>query len=120
MSNAQMDERGTATMAECAVCWSETGEEQFAMLPCCTAPEGSTMRYCSRCVEIICENGPSGVGRCPTCRAFIRKAKDGGFEVADRVEVCTLCRQNKFIIADSELIDDGFCFAEFDHSASID
>jgi hypothetical protein len=58
------------------------------------------MRYCSRCVEIICENGPGGVGRCPTCRAFLRKREGGGFDVANRVEACTLCRQAKLIVGD--------------------
>ena len=60
------------------------------------------MRYCVRCVEIICENGPGGVGRCPTCRTYLRKKADGssGFEIADRVEMCTLCRQAKLIIGE--------------------
>ena len=91
------------TTAECAVCWSETTAESFAVLPCCRAvTEGSSMRYCVRCVEIICENGPGGVGRCPTCRTYLRKKADGssGFEIADRVEMCTLCRQAKLIIGE--------------------
>ena len=70
-------------VAECAICWGETAEDYFARLPCCTAPVGSSMRYCQRCVEIICEEGPGGVGRCPTCRSFIRKTPaGGGFERA--------------------------------------
>lgn len=85
--------------AECAVCWTETAEAGFATLPCCTAPAGSTMRYCQRCVEIICENGPGGVGRCPTCRQYLRKC-EGGFEVADRVETCALCRQARVIVGE--------------------
>ena len=92
----------SAPAAECAVCWQEFDDASaFARLPCCTAPEGSTMRYCVRCVEIICEGGPGGVGRCPTCRAFIKRREDGdGFAVADRVEQCVLCRQPRVIVAE--------------------
>ena len=85
--------------AECAVCWQET--EQFAALPCCTAPAGSSMQYCVRCIEIICESGPGGVGRCPTCRGFIKKAgAPGTFTVADRVERCAMCQQDRTIVGE--------------------
>ena len=85
---------------ECAVCWAEV--DTFAALPCCTAPAGSSMRYCVRCIEIICENGALGVGRCPTCRSFIKKSDDppGSFAVADRVEKCALCQQDKTIVGE--------------------
>ena len=83
---------------ECAVCWMETDE--YARLPCHESPAGSSMQYCSRCIEMICENGPGGVGRCPTCREFLRKAEGGGFEKADRVEICTLCRQARLIVGE--------------------
>lgn len=89
-----------AQVLECAVCWSETAEDDFAVLPCHATPSDSTMRYCRRCVEIICESSPGGVGRCPTCRAFLRVRQGGGFEVADRVEMCTLCRQAKLIVTE--------------------
>lgn len=59
------------------------------------------MQYCVRCVEVICETNPAGVGRCPTCRAFIKKGQvEGTFAIADRTEMCTMCRQNKVIVAE--------------------
>ena len=85
--------------SECAICWGDTAEEDFAALPCCTAPVGSSMRYCVRCVEIICEEAPGGVGRCPTCRAWLRKkAEGGGFEKCDEIELCNICNQPKQIV----------------------
>ena len=103
MATEQHDEVGTqhdeVGTQECAVCWQE-GQE-IARLPCCTAPAGSTMLFCVRCIEIICEQAPGGVGRCPTCREFIKKGSgQGTFEVADRVETCTLCRQARLIIGE--------------------
>ena len=86
-------------VAECAICWGGTAEDYFARLPCCTAPVGSSMRYCQRCVEIICEEGPGGVGRCPTCRSFIRKTPaGGGFECCDAIETCNMCNQPRQIV----------------------
>ena len=82
------------------------------------------MRYCVRCIEIICEEGtispeparawlhcslarvastlaataPGGVGRCPTCRAWLRKKADGGFEISDEVKLCHVCNQPRQIV----------------------
>jgi len=56
------------------------------------------MRYCRRCVEIICEDAPGGVGKCPTCRSFLRKAEAGGFETCDEIETCNLCNQPRQIV----------------------
>jgi len=87
--------------AECAVCWGEFSDDApVAELPCHVAPAGSTMQYCVRCIQIICETSPGGVGRCPTCRAFLKKADGSTFEVSDRVETCTLCQQPRTIIGD--------------------
>ena len=68
------------------------------------------MRYCTRCVEIICEEGPDGVGRCPTCRTFIRKKRDGGFEKCNEVELCNLCNQPKQIVHRGRLTLCDACF----------
>ena len=52
--------------------------------------------YCLRCLEIICETSPGGMGRCPTCRSFIKKRAEeagGGLEIADGLEKCAVCNQ---------------------------
>jgi len=95
---ATTDADADAPAVECAICWGDTESDGFAELPCCTAPVGSTMRYCSRCIEIICEESPGGVGRCPTCRAWLKKKEGGGFELGDEVELCNLCNQPRQIV----------------------
>eukprot|EP00406_Dinophysis_acuminata_P076386 CAMPEP_0179268002 /NCGR_PEP_ID=MMETSP0797-20121207/30217_1 /TAXON_ID=47934 /ORGANISM="Dinophysis acuminata, Strain DAEP01" /LENGTH=223 /DNA_ID=CAMNT_0020976273 /DNA_START=55 /DNA_END=726 /DNA_ORIENTATION=+ len=83
----------------CAVCFEE--EPPLAM-PCC-GKDGSTVAYCRRCIEIICEQA-QGVGRCPSCRGYIT-IKDGGVSVAEKRARCQMCCQNKIIV------DQGLCDA---------
>jgi hypothetical protein len=58
------------------------------------------MAFCVRCVEIICEQGPGSVGRCPKCRAFVKMAADGGggVEAAEMVGTCVMCRQDRQLV----------------------
>ena len=78
---------------ECAICWQDVCGEP-ATLPCCgRAPAGSTTVYCARCLEIICETSPCGVGRCPTCSGFMQKAPGGGLTVAAGIDECGVCHQ---------------------------
>jgi len=99
MASEQSKAAPRAETFECAICWGETPLPSVA-LPCCTAPAGSTMVYCTRCIEVICEQGPAGTGRCPTCRAFLRVGAAGGFEISDRVETCAVCCQPKTIVGE--------------------
>ena len=99
VTDATMEVEPDGDAAECAICWGDTASDEFAVLPCCTAPVGSSMRYCTRCIEIICEEAPGGVGRCPTCRAWLKKREGGGgFVAADEVELCNLCNQPRQIV----------------------
>ena len=79
---------------DCAICWQDVPGEP-SVLPCCGRPPvGSSTVYCARCLEIICENGPCGVGRCPTCQGFMQKAPGGGgLTVAAGVDECGVCHQ---------------------------
>ena len=90
---APAETAGEATF-ECAICWQDVPGEP-AELPCCgRPPAGSSTVYCERCLEIICESGPCGVGRCPTCTGFMQKAPDGrGLVVAAGVAECGVCHQ---------------------------
>ena len=83
---------------ECAICWDTIGGDP-ATLPCCGPPpaESSTV-YCLRCLEIICEHAPGGVGRCPTCRGFIKKVEGGGLAVADGLAQCACCNQVRPVV----------------------
>jgi hypothetical protein len=52
-------------------------------------------------MDVICVQGPGGVGRCPNCRSYVKKADGGGgFEVADQVDTCSLCNQVRVIVAE--------------------
>jgi len=88
--------------AQCAICLEENlPEADMAQLPCCVIPANSTTRFCTRCMDVICAQGPGGVGRCPNCRSFVKKqAEGGGFEVADRVDTCSLCNQVRTIVSE--------------------
>ena len=81
---------------QCAICLDDS--PVFASLPCCTIPETSTTRFCQRCIEIICERAPGGVGKCPNCRNFIRRTNDGSFEVAQQIDQCCICHQSRTIV----------------------
>jgi len=55
-------------------------------------------QYCARCIEVVCEFGPGGVGKCPNCRRFLRVNAAGRLEVAERTGTCTTCRQSRVIV----------------------
>ena len=82
----------------CAVCLEDYPEEACAELPCCTIPATATTRFCRRCIEIICESAPGGVGRCPNCRSYVRVSETGGLETADQMGTCTMCTQLRVIV----------------------
>lgn len=82
----------------CAVCLEDYPEEACAELPCCTIPATATTRFCRRCLEIICESAPGGVGRCPNCRSYVRVSETGGLETADQMGTCTMCTQLRVIV----------------------
>lgn len=79
---------------ECAICWQDMPHPP-ATLPCCgKPPEGSSTVYCMRCLEVICESGVGGVGRCPTCQGFMQKAPDGqGLVKSAGIDECGVCHQ---------------------------
>lgn len=82
----------------CAVCLEEYPEEAAAQLPCCVIPTTATTRFCRRCIEIICESAPGGVGRCPNCRSYLRVTEAGQLETAEQMDTCTLCQQVRVIV----------------------
>ena len=96
----------------CTVCLelfveNVASECRRATMPCGCDRAGSTMAFCVRCVEIICEQAPAQVGRCPKCRAFIRCTGEQGasrFALADRTAQCRACHQIRTIL-DGELCD---------------
>jgi hypothetical protein len=81
----------------CSVCLEDETEENRAKMPCCSR-DTSTIAYCRRCVEIICERSPGHVGRCPTCNKFIAIDSSGSVSVTERVAACAICRQERTII----------------------
>ncbi|KAJ1632758.1 hypothetical protein T492DRAFT_590794 [Pavlovales sp. CCMP2436] len=71
-------------------------------MPCCGV-EGSTTWYCRRCIEIICENAPGGVGMCPIGCGPITIA-DGVVSKAQHVQAkCLLCLQVRQISRGGQL-----------------
>jgi len=97
-ATSDQDEPSTVQIDDCAICWEESLVR--ANLPCCNIPITSSTQYCQRCIEVICEQGHMGVGRCPNCRKWIRKEDDAGtFTVSDRVEPCAVCHKARIIVA---------------------
>lgn len=84
----------------CAVCLFDVPVTDSVLMPCCDRDE-STMKYCRRCIEIICT---SGVGRCPTCRGHIA-IQDGTVSVTTFRARCAICCNIK------EIIDNNLCDA---------
>ncbi|EEH57116.1 uncharacterized protein MICPUCDRAFT_47417 [Micromonas pusilla CCMP1545] len=69
-------------------------------MPCCDR-DGATMAFCVGCVDIICSQGPGGVGRCPKCRALVRRSNDGArgvFVGAELHGTCRMCLQSRTIV----------------------
>ena len=78
-----------------------------ARMPCCDRGEGATTAVCARCVEVICSQGPGGVGRCPRCRAYVTVARAPDPDrpqprvvvtLADARGTCVTCRQQRELI----------------------
>lgn len=84
----------------CAVCLFDVPVTDSVKMPCCDRDE-STMKFCRRCIEIICA---SGVGRCPTCRGYIA-IQDGTVSVTTFRARCAMCCNIK------EIVDDNLCDA---------
>jgi len=82
----------------CSICFQD--EFFRATMPCCGTAE-SSMIFCRRCVEIICDGG---VGRCPSCRGYIQ-IEDGTVRVSENKGQCHMCQQQKV------LLDRGLCDA---------
>lgn len=83
----------------CAICLEDMVDENpVAQLPCCTIPPTATTQYCQRCLEVVCEHGPGGVGRCPNCRSYLRVCADRRLEVAEHTDTCSLCSQPRVIV----------------------
>jgi len=72
-------------------------------MPCC-GREGSSVGYCRRCIEIICEQA-QGVGRCPSCRQYISIDSSGRVAITENRGQCRMCRQTK-IIVNNQMCDD--------------
>lgn len=65
-------------------------------MPCCHR-EDSTMHYCRRCLEILCDQGTNSVGRCPTCRTFFT-IEGGVVANCENIGQCRMCRQSRVIL----------------------
>merc|ERR1712096_509762 len=84
----------------CAVCFQEL---PYVTMPCC-GREGSSTGFCRRCVEIICEQA-QGVGKCPSCRTYIRIDRNGVVSKTEKQDQCRMCCQMRTIV------DQGLCDA---------
>mmetsp|Transcript_114213 Transcript_114213/g.363023 ORF Transcript_114213/g.363023 Transcript_114213/m.363023 type:complete len:221 (-) Transcript_114213:226-888(-) len=76
----------------CAVCFAE--DEPPVSMPCCTR-EDSTVGFCRRCIEIICEQG---VGLCPNCRQYISIDYQGRVSIIEKQDKCRICCQTRVIV----------------------
>eukprot|EP00929_Paragymnodinium_shiwhaense_P035767 TRINITY_DN1927_c0_g1_i2.p1 TRINITY_DN1927_c0_g1~~TRINITY_DN1927_c0_g1_i2.p1 ORF type:complete len:234 (+),score=18.54 TRINITY_DN1927_c0_g1_i2:105-806(+) len=85
----------------CAVCLEEAPHVQT---PCCYRP-GATVGYCRHCLDVICADGGGGVGRCPSCRKYIRIDAEGHVHITDQRAKCRCCQQSRVIL------DEGRCDA---------
>jgi len=81
----------------CAVCYVD--DIVGLRMPCCGV-DSSTICFCWRCVEIICEMGePPGLGRCPSCRGYISFDRNTGqVKVNQNIGKCQMCLQVRPII----------------------
>mmetsp|Transcript_24001 Transcript_24001/g.31877 ORF Transcript_24001/g.31877 Transcript_24001/m.31877 type:complete len:189 (+) Transcript_24001:117-683(+) len=83
-------------MPSCAICFETFGEDgtSQATMPCC-GNEGSSMKFCVRCIEVICQQRSSGVGVCPICKAFIQVTADQSVIISEEKRRCGMCCQKK-------------------------
>lgn len=82
----------------CAVCLVDG--IKGVMMPCC-GTEGSSISYCRRCLQVLCEHGRSNTASCPTCRKTFTIDKEGNVtNVTKPINrgQCRMCRQQKEII----------------------
>ena len=99
--------------SSCAICLTEFGGMQgkeggegiktatttHARLPCCEV-EGCSTIFCIRCIELVCENSPNNVGRCPRCRTQSIQVVNGVVQKIEKAKAqCRMCRQQHFIKA---------------------
>ena len=85
---------------QCTICYEDMAQK--AEMPCGCAREESTIAYCHRCIELICQGG---VGQCPTCRSYITVDPSGAIRLAANKGRCGMCCQIH------ELVDRGLCAA---------
>jgi hypothetical protein len=85
----------------CAICLDR--EYPIVRMPCCDR-QSSSMKYCRRCLEILCLQSQFGAARCPTCRTLIGW-NNGTLERREINGQCRMCCQQKV------LIDQGMCDA---------
>ena len=64
-------------MSSCAICYEDFNNDTTVKtnIPCCERDE-STVKFCFRCIEIMCSNNNSGIGTCPRCTGPIMTSKD--------------------------------------------
>jgi hypothetical protein len=80
----------------CAICWDN--EYPLIQMPCCDR-DTSTIKYCRRCLEILCSQSQFGITRCPTCRSLVGW-NDGVLvrrEMPAIRQRCRMCCQEKVI-----------------------
>jgi len=99
MSDSTSSSADDDTMS-CSICYES--EYPLLPMPCCHR-DGSSVSYCRRCLEVICEQPPIGVGQCPTCRCHFT-FENGRVVKTERKRTCIMCRQQK-VIVDSNKCD---------------
>ena len=93
------------TTFACAVCFEELPASARApLMPCCGVAS-STVVFCRRCVEIICERGVRGIGRCPTCSSSIEFVGGALVQRAARIGRCGICLQPRELVGESNWCD---------------
>jgi len=74
----------------CSICFQES---PCIAMPCC-GREGSSTVFCRACIEIICRR-TQGIGKCPSCRAYIQIEESGLVCRAEQQDWYCICCQNK-------------------------
>ena len=94
-----MTSQGSET---CAICLEDFGAEegvQHAPTPCCER-DASSVRFCLRCLELVCQSSPyeEAIANCPRCREFIR-VEEGTVQRAQRPNGrCGMCCQSRILV----------------------
>ena len=97
-----------SSTTSCAICLDDdlSAASRAPLMPCCGVA-GSSIAYCRRCLEIICERSAGGVGRCPTCSGSIAidaATRDVIVPIVRRGQ-CQMCRQSNPLVGTSLLCD---------------